>query len=376
MAQPDIVIDSNHTTVVEPIQVGSGRTADPNITLRPGGDADIRVGERGVSGSAWDARLRARDASLELGGGNGTNSTGRVTLNGGDPNAPSPLVTASAAADPSADSTVEVAHSTGPSVSVTASEHGSFDDAAVALDAVSGGAGYGATLFAGRRGGNEVSGLEAGSGQASPSVRLVTTHSPFEVRTYPQLTAGKHVEGDVWREGEITVLGRKETRSERIRLYGGQLGEGGVVSVRDESARENVELHGQEARVTVGGTRAGEVQVLGDPQVGAATVRVEGRPANSTGSRITMRDGSLKTNVELRADEGLVALGSSTQNANSAGTHGKLTLDDGTGDTLEIRAEDGTITFETDSEGKIFEIETTKGSQAVKTAYPLQQNSL
>lgn len=378
MAQPDIVIGSNHTTVVEPIRVGTARTADPNVGLRPGSNADVRVGERGISGGAWDARLRATDASLELGAGNGTNSTGRVTLHGGDPNAPSPLVTLSAAEDASSDSSASVAHHTGSAVDIRASEQGSANDASVSLDTTRGGAGYGVSMFAGRRGGKAVSGLEAGSGQNSPTLRLNTTSGPYEVRAHPQFTAGREIEGGLFRDGTVVVLGRKETRSERVRITGGDVAEGGTVSVRDENADETVELRGQEARVTVGGSKPGQVDVLGDPQTGAATIRMEGRPANASGSRLTMRDASRKTNVELRADEGLVALGSSTQNSSSTGTHGKLTLDDGTGDTLEIRAEDGTITFETDSEGKIFEIETnpSQGSKEIRTKYSINQNSL
>jgi len=382
MAQPDIVIGGNGTTVVERVSVGTARTADPNIRLEPGARGGLSLGAQGVSSGQWDARIEPGEAKLELGGGGAADSEGAITLyDGQQGNRHNPRIELSAVETGGSDTKMEMAHPDGSRLDLTAGESASGDwENEIEIELSNGQTrnSYGLDIFAGKRAGTAMSGIEAGRGQNDPSLLFVRRESPREVRVYPQLTAGKLGEGQLYQPGEIELLGGPfEDRRVMVRLDGGQNTDGGVVSVRDRDKTENIELLGQQARVNIGGGSPGEIHVTGDPNAQVETILVEGQPAGAPGGRIAMRDTSRKTNVELRGDEGLLALGSSTGNAQSAGTHGKVTLDDGTGDTLEIRAEDGTITFETDDEGKIFEIETDPSrTQEVRTKYPINAQSL
>jgi hypothetical protein len=345
MAQPDIVIGSNRTTVVETVRIGSSRTASPDIELRPG---------------------NAGEATLYTQGGNSG-----IDLSASDGNGAS---------------TATVEHPSGPSVDVSAGEAttGTWStESTVELEGSRKGlGGNGITLFTGNRAGTRVAGLEMGGGQTDPSMLFDNVSSPQEIRVHPQLTAGIQNEGQLFQPGKIATLGGpSEQRRVTVELDGGTSGDGGVVSVRDEEETTNVQLRGQQGNVRVGGgSAAGDIEIMGDPNRNSVTtISMEGQPTGAPGGRIAMQDTSRKTNVELRGDEGLLALGSSTQNAQSAGTHGTITLDDGTGDTLEIRAEDGTITLETDSEGPVFQIETSPsggGQKEIRTKYPVNEGSL
>jgi len=382
MAQPDIVIGNNGTTVVERVSVGTARTADPNISLDPGARGGLRLGAQGVTGDKWDARIQPDEAKLELGGGGAASSEGAITLYDGQPgNRHNPRIELSAVETGGQATTMEMAHPDGSRIDLTADESATGDwENETAIELWNGQTrnSYGLDIFAGLRGGTAMSGIESGRGQNDPSLLFIRQTNPNEVRVYPQLTAGAFSEGQLFQPGEIELLGGPfEDRRATVRLDGGQNTDGGVVSVRDKTETENIKFRGQQARVDVGGSSPGEIHVTGDPNAQVETITMEGQPVGAPGGRIAMRDTSRKTNVELRGDEGLLALGSSTGNAQSAGTHGKVTLDDGTGDTLEIRAEDGTITFETDDEGKIFEIETDPSrTQEVRTKYPINAQSL
>lgn len=347
MAQPDIVIDKDHTTVVERVEVGTSRAADPDVRVDPD------------------------TSSLELGGGSGASPHGEISLVGAasqsSPSTYDTRISLQAADGSATASAVDVTHQDGPTATVRATS----TDSKVTLEDTQSRARL--EMYAQP----QFSGFETGREPLDPWLQFWRTDQK-ELRAFPKVTVGSAGERRTARPGVVDLIARttQGTRKVSVRLDGGVNSQGGTVSVRDRNETENVALRGQRAEVRVGGSAPGSIDIQGDPSDGVTTIRLEGQPSGSAGGRLAMKDASRKTNVELRAASGLLVLGSSSQSSPGAGTFGQINLDDGSGETLAISAQDGTISFDYGSEGTIMEIETnpSSGSKKIRTKYAIKEN--